>query len=308
MVLEKALVKSLGGYHKLFNSTASVNEFLRDFTNAPCLKVNLDNPNFKDVLKLSLERKELVFFEMLSLPFPVVDLEDQSVIFKCSFPLETLVSSEFVHHLGRNDYFLSLEEISLIKQLEGDLSSLDFNILKICNRFEYNSIHVPLSANNYIQSILKLGIQEEGEYYISVVQKSKDLYPLNSFCYNKCTLTIGKLIEGGVEYVDTITSENQRETQMKVTTTDSDCYLIALIDVECNQHNYQHEQSYASEAEGLTHWRDVVLTVYGNYYCRLDSLALDKNRQMIYDFFLHRIWKDYAKRSQKSSESQEKQD
>jgi hypothetical protein len=132
------------------------------------------------------------------------------------------------------------------------------------------------------------------------MQKSKDLYPKGSYRYNRCTLTLGKLIEGGVEFLDTVSSLDYRETLVKVSITDQDCHLVVLIDLECNSENYRFEQEYAQGAEGLSHWRDVVLTVYGNQYCRLDSLALDKNRQMIYDFFLHRIWKDFSKRTHKT--------
>jgi hypothetical protein len=41
ILLEKALVKSVGGYQKLLNSNTSVSEFLRDFTGAPSKSVDV---------------------------------------------------------------------------------------------------------------------------------------------------------------------------------------------------------------------------------------------------------------------------
>ena len=132
-------------------------------------------------------------------------------------------------------------------------------------------------------------------YHFSIVQKGKHLYPSGKYFYNKCTLTLGKLSEGGVEFIDCATTEDQRETVLTVPKVESEGSYVVLLDIESNKKNYDFEAEYQSHAEGLTHWRDVVLTIYGSQYCRLDSLALDKNRQMIYDFFLHRIWKDFAR-------------
>jgi hypothetical protein len=139
------------------------------------------------------------------------------------------------------------------------------------------------------------------------MQKSKKLYPKDKYFYNKCTLTLGKLEEGGIEYIDSVTTVDSRETVLSVPHVDTEGSFVVLIDIESNKKNYDNEQEYATHSEGLSHWRDVVLTVYGTQYCRLDSLALDKNRQMIYDFFLHRIWKDFSRKEELFSEHSKQQ-
>jgi hypothetical protein len=47
VILEKALVKSLGGYHKLLNSDTSTLEYLKDFTSSPGLSIDITHPKFE---------------------------------------------------------------------------------------------------------------------------------------------------------------------------------------------------------------------------------------------------------------------
>jgi hypothetical protein len=60
----------------------------------------------------------------------------------------------------------------------------------------------------------------------------------------------------------------------------------------------------------LEYWRDSVIGVEGlnGDWCRIDSLATEPTRQMLYDYFLHRIWKDYALQNEKANEKVSDQD
>jgi hypothetical protein len=54
------------------------------------------------------------------------------------------MDDKFVHNLRKNLYFLGIDEISDLPE------PIEFSILKINNSYEYNSIHIPLSAHHYI--------------------------------------------------------------------------------------------------------------------------------------------------------------
>lgn len=225
ILIEKTLVKTCGGYENLLKGDMSINEYLRDFTGAPSISISHKNPKFQDILTEALRKNELVYLTINNVPFMVDFLDEEQVVFRSPILPENLLGEGMVHKLRKNLYFLSLDEIS---ELE---NSPEFSILKINNSYEYNSIHIPLSNHHYIQSIAKVGIQEEGTYHFSIVQKSKNLYKKDTFFYNKCTLTIGKLNEGTIEYINTITTNNLRETVITVPDLDQEGSFVVLVDI-----------------------------------------------------------------------------
>jgi hypothetical protein len=118
MILEKALVKSMGGYQKLFLSTTQTHGFIRDFTNSPSYKVALNDPKFLTLIKQALEKKELVYFEIKGIPMIVDEVDEQTVLFKCTFALDKLVDSNLVHDLEKDIYFMSFTDICRACDLE----------------------------------------------------------------------------------------------------------------------------------------------------------------------------------------------
>ena len=94
-------------------------------------------------------------------------LDEDQVVFKSPILLDQVLEESNIHHIRKNLYFLSTDELNDIS--ESQTKPLNFQILRVDNDFEYNSIHIPLSAHHYIQSIVKVGVQEEGSYHFSIM-------------------------------------------------------------------------------------------------------------------------------------------
>ena len=241
VILEKALVKSLGGYHKLLNSDTSTLEYLKDFTSSPGLSIDITHPKFQQMITQCLIDKQIVYFEIKNVPFMVESLEGSKISFKShKTSFKNIFGDAVITNRQENVYIIDLQD--LLQMNESWTTPAKFNILKINNTYEYNSVHIPLSAQHYVHSIIKIGVQEEGTYHFSVVQKSKSLYPKNKYFYNKCTLTLGKLNEGGVEYIDSTTTSDVRDTTLSVSRVDTECSFILLVDIESNYKNYEFEE------------------------------------------------------------------
>jgi hypothetical protein len=66
------------------------------------------------------------------------------------------------------------------------------------------------------------------------MQKSKNLYKHGTYFYNKCTLTLGQLNEGSIEFIDSVTTENSRETVLAVPEVEYEGSFVVLVDIESN--------------------------------------------------------------------------
>ena len=327
-LLEKAYAKAHGGYKKLKGSVYE--EAVKDLSGVPCLSFELGGE--KDVSEREINGdKSLEFWGAK---------EDDEVKNKLWEKMENCLEKDYLVSVCGDDcgesgflkgvnYRVSAVEGGERKMVELINPSLDnsgicleqakdsenkggiwisfndllktFNRLNICPtnlQNHYNSVHIPLISENYIQSILKIEIQDPGPYTISVDQKGKNLYPPDTFQYNKCSLTLGKLLEGEIEYIGHCITDKRRNTVLDMEFLEDGSY-VALIDIQVNKVNYVYESDFEGD---LSHWRDITLNVYGGEYSRLDSLAMDPNRQMMYDYFLHRIWKDYAKKHKEEQE------
>lgn len=268
MLIEKALAKSFNGYHKL--KDVKVEQFINHLTGVPVIRnkiLDLDHLQFLDYSELNIGI--VTNFETLERKIGVVGLS-----LKTGNPILRVA--------------MTGEELEI-----NSVENLEVFLVKLRPNFSYNSVHIPLSSTNFIQAVVKIGIQDEGAYTFQIHQKPQQLYPKNSpFSYNKICMTLAKLVEGGVEYVDHTTNTSDMTASLTLNNIQFEGNYVLLIDVESNKRNYIYENQYKGD---LGHWRDIVLSVYGTEYCRLDSLALDPNRGMIYDFFLHRTWKHFSR-------------
>ena len=55
ILLEKAMVKAVGGYKKLLESDFSVEDFLRNMTGAPNVEISPKSEKFEEVIQTSLD-------------------------------------------------------------------------------------------------------------------------------------------------------------------------------------------------------------------------------------------------------------
>jgi len=329
-LVEKAYAKAHGGYKKLENS--QYKEAIKDVSGVPCIThIYHDEENREFDLEGRREEREFTYYgarendELKEELFKEIEKSSKRghLMTLCeTVEPEKTGKSEDLGLESNVNYRINAVELEGDKMLE--IINPKFNnddykgenikesstpggiwikwedALKNFNtwnhsparpEYEYNSVHIPLISEHFIQSIVKIGVQEPGPYVISVDQKGKNLYPKETYSYNKCTLTIGRIVEGGIEYIDHITTDKKRNTMLQIPCLEDGSY-VALIDIEANKKNYVFETDFEGD---LVHWRDIALNIYGGEYCRLDSLAMDPNRQMMYDYFLHRIWKNYAR-------------
>lgn len=272
MLIEKTFAKAYNGYEKL--TQINIDQFLSNLTGAPVKKIKIF-----DLETLSYLDSKDINIAMLSSSGSNPKVGILEKLTEESSPVIKVI----------NLHSESEEEILRIS----DIKNLEIYSFKLESDFSYNSVHVPLSSSNFIQAVVKIGIQESGSYTFQIHQKPKQLYSDESpFSYNKVSMTLAKLVEGGVEYVDHTKTSSDLVTILTLNNIEFEGNYVLLIDVESNKKNYIFENQYQGD---LVHWRDIVLAVYGSEYCRLDSLALDPNRGMIYDFFLHRTWKHFSR-------------
>lgn len=309
-LLEKVYAKAIGGYFKLKN--IPFYEALTDFSGVPSIRYKLfgqenemdidtDDERFKfygmkknfgimdDFWEFLQEKKSkdhaVVFYSDKK-----VEQEKFEILENFGYLMKTLSTQEeeerkvIILNKDNLEQSLTLDEISQIFS--------DFLILNMNPKLESNATHIELKSEILITSVVKIEIQEPGPYAISLTQKQNSAYLPYEFNYNNLSLTLGKLLEGEIAYIGhKISRNNERDLTLDFEFFEEGSYF-ALIDVESNLKNYQIQGDYEGD---LQHWRDVTFTVLGEEFVRLDSLAREPNRQMIYDYLIHRVWKNYSK-------------
>ena len=330
IVVEKALAKAYGGYHKL--GAISVPEIVSCLLSAPTCQFVID-PRIADsgegdlrfiigrsgqeqaeqilgLLQSSTEQGYLVSAQYLSSytgNTTWANLGGKSGFFYTVKAVERTTQGHIIKMLApptsetpKNSKTVKTEKSQKSKNHAVEISFQafleTFSIISVVQHnktYSYNSIHIPLASKSYLQSVVKIGVQESGLYTFQLKQKSRRLYPLKTpLRLNSVIITLAKLIEGGVEYITHAVSDYSGTVVFGLNSTAMESGYVLLIDLQVNKKNLVFEKDWEGDTR---HWRDLVLTVYGKEYCRLDSLALDPNRGMIYDFFLHRTWKHFSR-------------
>ena len=171
--------------------------------------------------------------------------------------------------------------------------------------FEHNSLQVPLTNNTQNQSTVKIEITDPGTYHISLDQKPRAMYTKGTYSYAKCCLTLGRILDGTIKYIKHILTTSTQTTSLNFPELEAGVYVL-LIDLEFSPTNLHTEQKYPRDNE-LLYWRDVVVNIAGSHPCLLSGLQMDPNKQMIYDYFIHRIWRDYSQKLKPGDGSGSKQ-
>lgn len=307
-VLEKAYAKAYGGYFKL--KEIPFYEAFTDFTGIPGMIYRLfgydeelleEQEQFRfheareneGKLEEFLEFVQEKFSRGYTLVFFNEAMSDQGVVHQGYGYLVRKV--DLKNSSGEEEGVLVLLD-DLNQEIEFTTKQLkeEFNNLAVFftdPEVKYNAVHKEFKVNTLVSSVVKIKVQEQGHYTLSLNQKSRAAYLPYNFSYNSLALTFGRILDGDIAFIKHSVTKDIRENIIDLDFLEEGSYF-AIIDAEANLKNYKYEGDYE---EDLVHWRDVVVVIQGTEFARLDSLALEPNKQMIYDYLVHRVWKNYAK-------------
>lgn len=308
--LEKAFSKVIGGYERL--ERLEIENCLRDITGAPISKFELFSLSLDDLYKIIVEEfrlGHLIYFINKTIPG---SSQFEKPIIPLSVPYKLVSIDSQNLSVGLLAPFSDLLEETLSLNILAD--NFDYvAVLGLSPTYTYSSEHVQFSSNHKDSSLIKLCIQEAGEYTISVSQKDPIFFDCGSFQSNTISAMLGKVADSGIEFVGLVNGRGEREINIKIDETEREheTTYVLLIDIEANKYNYLYENEYPREERtyneayqdgSVCPWRDIVVSVYGPFFTKIISFAYDSNRQILYDFFFHRILRNYA-RFHRSDES-----
>lgn len=323
LILEKALSKAFMGYEKL--GDIPVFEYMRCLTGAPYELYRcgdsfgefegfetgeVDQGQAWRLIREALSKEHHVsFITIKGNERKLRRLERFNTSEKTIHLLEGVnYSIENIIEVQRKGRFIILDtssEVKLQVPFEEFIREADYiTVLKFNPSYTYNSSHIPLSDGHFLQSVAKFGIQDGVSYTIQLEQKCPYFFPRESrFRFNDIGITLAYLRENSLEYIGHKIAKNKSKLTFEIENTDGEeVKIIMLIDFECDEMN----RELSSQWEGdLRHWRDLVVSVYGSEFSTINSLALDKNRGMVYDFFLHRIWREFSRSDAMKKEGEE---